>query len=62
VEHNKGLELNDRGNLKVTEDGETTLPGVFASGDVVTGAKTVVHAVEYSKKIANEMDAYMQKL
>ncbi len=62
VEHNKGLELNERGNLKVTEEGETTLPGVFASGDVVTGAKTVVHAVEYSKKIADEMDAYMQKL
>ena len=62
VEHNQGLELNDRGNLKITEDGETTLPGVFASGDVVTGAKTVVHAVEYSKKIADEMDLYMKNL
>ncbi|WP_317423383.1 NAD(P)-dependent oxidoreductase [uncultured Acidaminococcus sp.] len=62
VEHNEGLELNDRGNLKTSEDGETTLPGVFASGDVVTGAKTVVHAVEYSKKIADEMDLYMKNL
>ena len=62
VEHNEGLELNDRGNLKTSEDGETTLPGVFASGDVVTGAKTVVHAVEYSKKIADEMDLYMKIL
>ena len=62
VEHNEGLELNDRGNLKISEEGETTLPGVFASGDVVTGAKTVVHAVEYSKKIADEMDLYMKNL
>lgn len=60
VEHNEGLLLNDRGNLKTDADGETTLPGVFASGDVVTGAKTVVHAVEESKHIADEMDAYMQ--
>lgn len=60
VEHNKGLLLNDRGNLQTDPEGETTLPGVFASGDVVTGAKTVVHAVEESKHIADAMDAYMQ--
>lgn len=60
VEHNENLHLNDKGNLKIDEDGNTTMPGVFASGDVVTGAKTVVHAVEYSKKIADEMDKYMQ--
>lgn len=60
VEHNRELRLNDRGNLMVDELGETTMPGVFASGDVVTGAKTVVHAVEAAKKIADEMDRYMQ--
>lgn len=60
VEHNEGLLLNDRGNLQTDTEGETTLPGVFASGDVVTGAKTVVHAVEESKHIADAMDAYMQ--
>ena len=38
----------------------TDLPGVFASGDVVTGAKTVVDAVHVSKMIAEEMDQYMQ--
>ena len=36
------------------------MPGVFASGDVVTGAKTVVDAVHVSKMIAEEMDQYMQ--
>ena len=60
VEHNAKLQLNDQGNLKVDALGETTMPGVFASGDVVTGAKTVVHAVEAAKKIADEMDRYMQ--
>ena len=38
------------------------MPGVFASGDVVTGAATVVAAVAYSKKIADDMDRYMQSL
>ena len=36
------------------------MEGVFASGDVVTGAKTVVAAVAVSKQIADNMDAYMQ--
>ncbi|MDX8416352.1 NAD(P)-dependent oxidoreductase [Absicoccus intestinalis] len=62
VDNNKDLKLNERGNLAVDEEGETTMPGVFASGDVVTGAKTVVHAVEDAKKIADEMDRYMQGL
>lgn len=62
VEHTKGLELNERGNLETDEEGETTMKGVFASGDVATGAKTVVHAVAESKKIAEEMDAYMKSL
>ncbi len=60
VEHNEGLKLNDRGNLATDAEGETTMPGVFASGDVVTGAKTVVDAVNVSKMIADEMDKYMQ--
>ena len=62
VDNNKDLKLNERGNLAVDEEGETTMSGVFASGDVVTGAKTVVHAVEDAKKIADEMDHYMQGL
>jgi glutamate synthase (NADPH/NADH) small chain len=36
------------------------MPGVFASGDVVTGAKTVVAAVAISKQIAEDMDRYMK--
>ena len=62
VNRDKELKLNERGNLATNEKGETTMPGVFASGDVVTGAKTVVHAVRYSKEIAEDMDRYMKSL
>jgi glutamate synthase (NADPH/NADH) small chain len=47
-----GLNLTDRGLLAVDENYMTTRPGVFAAGDVVTGAKTVVHAVDGAKKPA----------
>ena len=50
------------GNLATDSHGETSLPGVFASGDVVTGAKTVVAAVAVSKQIAEDMDRYMKEL
>lgn len=37
-------------------------PGLFASGDAVKGARTVVEAVAYSKKVAEAMHEYMQTL
>lgn len=60
VTRDPDLQLNERGNLKIDDLGSTTMPGVFASGDVVTGAKTVVHAVALSRQIAEEMDRYMK--
>lgn len=57
-----GLEMSSRGLLAADEKGNTTRPGIFASGDVVSGAKTVVEAVNYSKKVAEEMDAYLQSI
>ncbi len=56
VNRDKELQVDDRGLLKTDANGETTMPGIFASGDVVTGAKTVVEAVKYSKMIADAMD------
>lgn len=58
----KGLEVNERGLAKINEDGSTSRPGLFASGDVVRGAKTVVEAAETSKRVAFAMDAYLKKL
>ena len=62
VTREKDLKLNEKGNLATDSHGETSLPGVFASGDVVTGAKTVVAAVAVSKQIAEDMDRYMKEL
>ena len=59
----KGLEVNERGLAKIDpQTGATSRPGVFASGDVVKGAKTVVEAVEQSKRVAFAMHEYLQSL
>lgn len=59
VNRDRELQVNDRGLLKTDKTGKTTMEGIFASGDVVTGAKTVVEAVKYSRMIADEIDAYV---
>ena len=56
----KGIDTNKKGLLVTNEYGETTREGIFASGDIVKGAKTVVEAVKYSKLVADAMDEYMQ--
>lgn len=55
----KGIEVNERGLAIVDENGRTTKEGVFASGDVVTGARTVVEAVKYSKHVAEAIHEYI---
>ena len=60
VNRDKELKVDERGLLKTNEKGETTMKGIFASGDVVTGAKTVVEAVKCSKMIADAMDEYVK--
>ena len=60
VNRDKELQVDERGLPKTDANGETTMPGIFASGDVVTGAKTVVEAVKYSKMIADAMDEYVK--
>lgn len=62
VNTTQGLEANEWGLLKADETGHTSRPGVFASGDVVNGARTVVEAVAHSKIVAESMHAYMQEL
>ena len=55
-----GLEATENGVLIIDENYMTTREGVFAAGDVVTGAKTVVHAVEGAKIAARKMIDYMK--
>ncbi|GIM29513.1 oxidoreductase [Clostridium polyendosporum] len=59
VSTTSGIEVNNRGLLAIDECGRTTREGVFASGDVVTGAKTVVEAVRLSKIAAQAIDEYI---
>ena len=59
VSSTKGIEVNNRGLLTTDEYGRTSREGIFASGDVVTGAKTVVEAVRLSKLVADEIDKYV---
>lgn len=62
VNTTKGLNTSERGLLVADEYGNTTRPGIFASGDVVLGARTVVEAVAHSKIVAETMHKYMQSL
>ncbi len=62
VSTTEGLSANQRGLLIADETGHTTRAGVFASGDVVNGARTVVEAVAHSKVVAESMHRYMQGL
>ena len=62
VDTTRNLQASKSGLLLTNDRGETTCPGVFAAGDVVLGAKTVVQAVSYSKSAAQAIDAYIQGL
>lgn len=57
-----GLQANNSGLLVADEFGNTSREGIFASGDVVNGARTVVDAVAHSKIVAETMHKYMQSL
>ena len=54
------LRLNKRGNIEVDEDGMTSLPGVFAGGDIVRGAATVILAMGDGKRSAKAIDIYLK--
>ncbi len=62
VSTTEGLKANEKGLLIADETGHTSRPGIFASGDVVNGARTVVEAVAHSKVVAESMHQYMQSL
>ncbi len=57
-----GLEVNSRGGIIVTEEtGETSRPGVYAGGDAVTGAATVILAMGAGKVAAAAIDKALQE-
>ncbi len=54
-----GLETNRRGCLVADEHGATTRPGIFAGGDAVTGAATVILAMGAGRKAAAAIHEYL---
>lgn len=55
----EGLEVNKRGGIIIEENGATTKQGVYAGGDAVTGAATVISAMGAGKTAAKAIDEYL---
>ncbi len=53
------LKLNKRGYIETDEDFATSMAGVYAGGDIVTGAATVIEAMGAGRKAARSMKAYL---
>ena len=57
----KGLEVNSHGGIIINEDGLTSRDHVYAGGDAVTGAATVISAMGAGKLAAKSIDEYLSK-
>ena len=57
----RGLEVNRKGGIIVNEDGLTSREGIYAGGDAVTGASTVISAMGAGKIAAKAIDEYIMK-
>jgi len=59
----KELKTGKKGNIIVNEEtGETNIPGIFAGGDIATGAATVISAMGMGRKAAQSIIKYLEKL
>lgn len=57
----KGLDINKRKCIIADESGHTSIDGVYAGGDIVTGAATVISAMGAGRKAAASIDEYLKK-
>ena len=57
----KGLVTTKWKGIEADENGKTSREGIFAGGDAVTGAATVILAMEAGKKAAAEIDKYLSE-
>ncbi len=55
----EGLEVNRRGNIIVDENQATSIPGVYAGGDIVLGAATVILAMGEGRRAAKGINSYL---
>lgn len=56
-----GLDVNNHGGIVVNEEGLTSIKGIYAGGDAVTGAATVISAMGSGKLAAESIDIFLQK-
>lgn len=57
----KGLKVGRHGEIWTDENGQTSVPGVFAGGDIVTGAATVITAMGAGRLAAQSIDKYLKE-
>lgn len=57
----KHLKLNDRGFIAVDNEFQTSVPGIFAGGDAISGEGTIVQSVAHGKQAAWAMHEYMER-
>ncbi len=55
-----GLKVKKRGEIKADDSGQTSIPGVFAGGDIVTGSATVITAMGAGRKSAQAIIDYLK--
>ncbi|MHA1611016.1 MAG: NADPH-dependent glutamate synthase [Promethearchaeota archaeon] len=61
TQNTKGLQLNKWGYIEVNKQMQTSIPNVFAGGDIVTGSATVISAMGAGKDAAKSIHKYMQE-
>lgn len=54
-----GVDYDPRGNVSANKEYQTSIPGVFAAGDMRRGQSLVVHAIADGRKLAKEVDLYL---
>lgn len=57
-----GVQLDARGNVATADDGHTSVPGVFAAGDMRRGQSLIVWAIAEGRKAAASIDRYLREL
>jgi len=58
----QGLEVNKHGNIIVDETGKTSIDGIYAGGDIVLGAATVILAMGEGRRAAASINTYLADL
>jgi len=56
----KELKIGKHGNIVTDDEGRTSVPGIFAGGDIASGAATVILAMGAGKRAARAIDVYLK--